>query len=183
MESSSNKFIKKIFKGVLISLVVSFVLLAIFAIVLTYTSVSENTIVPVIIVVTGISILVGTILESRKIVKNGIWLGGIIGGITSGVNNWIGPMISKKLYCNQVGYEYANMDIDYQEPVSGSRDDRRADRLDRRQAVAVRVLSEDGGENPFRHACRLLCRQPQRCYFKRGGAPFGLPCPRFRRLA
>ena len=79
MESSSNKFIKKIFKGVLISLVVSFVLLAIFAIVLTYTSVSENTIVPVIIVVTGISILVGTILESRKIVKNGIWLGGIIG--------------------------------------------------------------------------------------------------------
>ena len=57
----------------------SFVLLAIFAIVLTYTSVSENTIVPVIIVVTGISILVGTILESRKIVKNGIWLGGIIG--------------------------------------------------------------------------------------------------------
>lgn len=79
MESSSNKFIKKIFKGVLISLVVSFVLLAIFAIVLTYTSVSENTIVPVIIVVTGISILVGTILESKKIVKNGIWLGGIIG--------------------------------------------------------------------------------------------------------
>lgn len=79
MESSSNKFIKKIFKGVLISLVVSFVLLAIFAIVLTYTSVSENTIVPVIIVATGISILVGTILESRKIVKNGIWLGGIIG--------------------------------------------------------------------------------------------------------
>ena len=79
MESSSNKFIKKIFKGVLISLVVSFVLLAIFAIILTYTSVSENTIVPVIIVVTGISILVGTILESRKIVKNGIWLGGIIG--------------------------------------------------------------------------------------------------------
>ena len=78
MESSSNKFIKKIFKGVLISLVVSFVLLAIFAIVLTYTSVSENTIVPVIIVVTGISILVGTILESRKIVKNGIGLGGII---------------------------------------------------------------------------------------------------------
>ena len=57
----------------------SFVLLAIFAIVLTYTSVSENTIVPVIIVVTGISILVGTILESRKIVKNGIGLGGIIG--------------------------------------------------------------------------------------------------------
>ena len=79
MESSSNKFIKKIFKGVLISLVVSFVLLAIFAIVLTYTSVSENTIVPVIIVVTGISILVGTILESRKIVKNGIGLGGLIG--------------------------------------------------------------------------------------------------------
>ena len=79
MKSSSNKFIKKIFKGVLISLVVSFVLLAIFAIVLTYTSVSENTIVPVIIVVTGISILVGTILESKKIVKNGIWLGGIIG--------------------------------------------------------------------------------------------------------
>ena len=47
--------------------------------------------------------------EIMEDVERSAWLGGIIGGITSGVNNWIGPMISKKLYCNQVGYEYANM--------------------------------------------------------------------------
>ncbi len=49
--------IKNIFKGVGISLGFTIVLLVIFSAILTYTNVSENTITPVIIVVTGISIL------------------------------------------------------------------------------------------------------------------------------
>lgn len=50
--------IKNIFKGVAISLISTMILLFIFSVILTYTNVSENTITPVIIVVTAIGILV-----------------------------------------------------------------------------------------------------------------------------
>lgn len=49
--------IKNIFKGVAISLISTMILLFIFSVILTYTNVSENTITPVIIVVTAIGIL------------------------------------------------------------------------------------------------------------------------------
>lgn len=50
--------IKHIFKGVAISLISTMILLFIFSVILTYTNVNENTIIPVIIVVTAIGILV-----------------------------------------------------------------------------------------------------------------------------
>lgn len=52
MESTKN-----IFKGVGISLILTIILLFIFSLILAYTNVKENTITPVIIVVTAISIL------------------------------------------------------------------------------------------------------------------------------
>ncbi len=52
MESTKN-----IFKGVGISLILTIILLFIFSLILAYTNVNENTIRPVIIVVTAISIL------------------------------------------------------------------------------------------------------------------------------
>ena len=52
MESTKN-----IFKGVVISLILTIILLFIFSLILAYTNVNENTITPVIIVVTAISIL------------------------------------------------------------------------------------------------------------------------------
>ena len=48
----------KILKGLLISAIITFVLLFIFAILLTYTNIGENTIGPVIIGITGVSILI-----------------------------------------------------------------------------------------------------------------------------
>ena len=48
---------KNIFKGVGISLILTIILLFIFSLILAYTNVNENTIRPVIIVVTAISIL------------------------------------------------------------------------------------------------------------------------------
>lgn len=74
MESTNNKLLKQILKGTMISILGSLVFLIIFAIILTYTKVSEETITPVIIIITGISILIG----SRKIRKNGILVGGIV---------------------------------------------------------------------------------------------------------
>jgi len=55
LAESSNAV--KILKGLLISAAITLVLLFIFAILLTYTNLGENTIGPVIIGITGISIL------------------------------------------------------------------------------------------------------------------------------
>lgn len=49
--------IKNIFKGVGISIISTMILLLIFSVILTYTNVGENTITPVIIIVTAIGIL------------------------------------------------------------------------------------------------------------------------------
>lgn len=68
-----------ILKGIGISYIITFVLLFIFSVILTYTSIGENTIAPVIIILTIVSILIGSSIGSSKIKKNGIINGGIIG--------------------------------------------------------------------------------------------------------
>jgi len=77
--SSENKFLKNVLKGTVISLITTLVLFLIFALLLTYTNISENTIFPVIVVITGVSILLGSFLGNIKIKKNGLLNGGLIG--------------------------------------------------------------------------------------------------------
>lgn len=55
---AQNSSSVKILKGLVISIVLTFILLFIFAVVLTYSNISENTVEPVIIAITGVSILV-----------------------------------------------------------------------------------------------------------------------------
>ena len=74
-----NDVILKIIKGVGIAILFSLVFLTIFSALLTYTSLSENLIQPVVISVTGISILVGSFFATRKVGKNGILKGITVG--------------------------------------------------------------------------------------------------------
>ena len=76
---SKEKNIIKILKGVIISIVISILLLTIYAVILTYTSTSENTIKPVVITITGISLLIGSFISSMKLKKQGMLNGGIVG--------------------------------------------------------------------------------------------------------
>ncbi len=76
----SNQFIT-IIKGALFSIIATLIFLFIYSIILTYTNVSENTINVVIMFITGISILIGSSLATRKIKKMGLVNGGIIGAI------------------------------------------------------------------------------------------------------
>lgn len=80
MEASIKNNIKNIIKGAGIAIIFSLICLLIFSAVLTYTNISEEWIQPVIIVLTGISILIGSSLGSLKLKKNGIMTGAIIGG-------------------------------------------------------------------------------------------------------
>ena len=76
---TNNKTIINILKGIGISLLTTLILLIIFSIILTYTKISENAINPVIMIVTAISILLGSSIVNTKIKKNGLINGGIIG--------------------------------------------------------------------------------------------------------
>ena len=68
---NNNVFIK-ILKGVGISFAFTLISLTIFSALLTYTNLSESLIQPVVISVTGISILAGSFFATRKVGKNGI---------------------------------------------------------------------------------------------------------------
>ena len=78
MFENDNSIIS-IIKGTATSFLATIIALTVFAVLLTYTELSENTIKPVVITVTGISILIGSSIGTRKIRKNGLITGGIIG--------------------------------------------------------------------------------------------------------
>ena len=73
--------ISNIIKGTIISFISTIVLLLIFSIILTYTNISESFIAPTIIVITAISIFIGSTISNSKIQKNGLLNGAIVGGI------------------------------------------------------------------------------------------------------
>lgn len=74
-----NNVFFKIIKGVGISVVFTIVCLTVFSALLTYTNLSENLIQPVVISITGISVLVGSFFVTRKMSKNGIIKGISVG--------------------------------------------------------------------------------------------------------
>ena len=79
LKNEFSKNFARILKGSAVSLVSTIVLLFIFAIILTFTNVQENTIVPVVITISTISILLGSVISTLKIKKNGLINGGVVG--------------------------------------------------------------------------------------------------------
>lgn len=79
-QENNKKNLKNISIGIGISFLITIICLFIFSILLTYTNISENTITPTIIIMTGISVLTGSSIGNVKIKKNGIINGAIIGG-------------------------------------------------------------------------------------------------------
>lgn len=74
-----SKNIINIIKGTMIAIIITLLALLIFSALLTYTDIKESTIKPVIIVITAISILLGSGISTRKIKKMGLINGGIVG--------------------------------------------------------------------------------------------------------
>lgn len=73
--------IMQILKGIVTSVIITLVLLFIFSVLLTYTDVKESTIPTVTIIITAISIFVGSSISTIKLNKNGLLNGGTIGFI------------------------------------------------------------------------------------------------------
>ena len=80
MEEVKNKSqLIWILKGYVIAIVSTIILLSIFSILLVNTSISEKTINPTIITLTCVSILIGSTISMRKVRKNGLLNGALIG--------------------------------------------------------------------------------------------------------
>lgn len=71
----------RVIKGSGIALGITILLLFIFAILLTYTNIQENTMIPVVIIITVVSILIGSSLSTLRIKKNGLLNGTLVGVI------------------------------------------------------------------------------------------------------
>lgn len=78
-ESEFKKNAVRIIKGSILAILISLILLFIYATLLTYTEIKETTMIPVILTVVGISILAGSMISVRKIKKNGMLNGAIVG--------------------------------------------------------------------------------------------------------
>ena len=85
MEKISNAFeskssnIKRVLIGSGISIVITIIGLLVFACLITYTKIPENTIPTVTIIIAAVSIVVGTTIEMQNLRKNGIINGSLIG--------------------------------------------------------------------------------------------------------
>lgn len=75
-ENGSN--IKKLLLGSVISIVITLIGLLIYSCLLTYTGIFENTIPTVTIIISAVSILIGSLIAMSKTKKNGIINGALV---------------------------------------------------------------------------------------------------------
>lgn len=77
--NEKNSKIYNIFRGSLVAILITIISLLIFSILLTHTNISEKSIVPVITIITAVSILTGSILSVSKIENRGLFNGALVG--------------------------------------------------------------------------------------------------------
>ena len=95
-----NNIINSIIKGVSISFVLTIILIFIYSSILTYTEINEKTMQPVLVIITAISILVGSSISSIKIQHNGILNGGIVSIIYLGLLYLLSSIITSNFQIN-----------------------------------------------------------------------------------
>lgn len=90
-----ENMIINVLKGAGISLLMTVILLIIFSLLLTYTNIQENLINPVIIMITAVSILIGSSIGIGKMKRDGLINGAIVGVVymiviylISSILNW-----------------------------------------------------------------------------------------------
>ena len=92
-KKTTNSRLIKILSGSIISIIISILGFFIFAIILTNTDIKEDIIPLVIIIISFISILVGSIISSKKINKKGIVNGALVGIIYISIIYFLSSLI------------------------------------------------------------------------------------------
>lgn len=102
-ENSGNNLIR-VLKGSAFAIVLTLILLLIYSALLTYTGLNENTIPAFVIVITAISILVGSLISSINIKKNGLTNGALVGLIYILAIYLLSSIISKNFSLNMYSW-------------------------------------------------------------------------------
>ena len=100
MNENIKNNINYISKGIIISFIMTFLLLIILSVVLTYTSVSENIETSAIIIINAISILIGSSISTMNEKNKGILKGLITGTLYIGIVYLISSIISMQFSLN-----------------------------------------------------------------------------------
>ena len=74
-----NNSVVKVIKGSAIAIILTLIFLSIYAALLSATNISEATMVPVVLVITGISILIGSSMSTVSIKSQGMLNGFLVG--------------------------------------------------------------------------------------------------------
>ena len=90
--------ILRIIKGSIVAVIITLALLLVFSFLLAYTNLSEEVLSPVIIAISAISILVGSIISSMKIRRQGLINGGFVGLIYIATIYLISSIVREKLW-------------------------------------------------------------------------------------
>ena len=90
----------RVLKGSVFAVVLTLILLLIYSALLTYTNLNESTMPIFIIAITAISILVGSLMSSVNIKKNGLTNGALVGLIYILVIYLLSSIISKTFSLN-----------------------------------------------------------------------------------
>ena len=90
----------RILKGSAVAVVLTLIMLLIYSAFLTYTQLNESTMPAFIIAITAISILVGSLISSANIKKNGLTNGALVGLIYIIVIYLLSSTISKSFSLN-----------------------------------------------------------------------------------
>lgn len=98
--SGNGNNIKRIIKGSVFSIVITIIGILIYSIVLCNTNVAENSMSTVIIIITAISILIGSTISTTNIKKNGILNGMLVGIIYITLIYLLSSIVTKEFSLN-----------------------------------------------------------------------------------
>lgn len=98
--SENGNNIKRIIKGSVFSIVITLIGLLVYSIILSYTSISESTMTATIIIITAVSILIGSTISTSNIKKNGIVNGVLVGIIYIAIIYLISSIVTGNFLLN-----------------------------------------------------------------------------------
>lgn len=98
--SENGNNIKRIIKGSVFSIVITLIGLLVYSIILSYTSISESTMPATIIIITAVSILIGSTISTSNIKKNGIVNGVLVGIIYIAIIYLISSIVTGNFLLN-----------------------------------------------------------------------------------
>ena len=98
--SENGNNIKRIIKGSIFSIVITLIGLLVYSIILSYTSISESTMPSTIIIITAVSILIGSTISTSNIKKNGIVNGVLVGIIYIAIIYLISSIVTGNFLLN-----------------------------------------------------------------------------------